>query len=100
MTTWRPTTHCRDCGVSVAGEWYTVHDHVWAAAGMERLGGCLCVGCLEARLGRGLNAADFTAAEINSLDPKWNRYAWASRTDRLVARLLDCAPLPGQLSLF
>jgi hypothetical protein len=40
-------------------EIYTVHDHVWKAAGMERLGGCVCVGCLEARLGRKLIPDDF-----------------------------------------
>jgi hypothetical protein len=53
--------HCHDCGVDLAPcdadgypvedgwEGYMVHGHVWGAAGGE---GHLCVGCLEARLGR------------------------------------------------
>jgi hypothetical protein len=32
---------------------------VWKAAGMEALGGCLCIGCLEKRLGRRLKPKDF-----------------------------------------
>ena len=33
---------------------------VWKAAGMDDFsGGCLCVGCLEKRLGRILNPKDF-----------------------------------------
>jgi len=65
-----------------------VRDDVWAAAGMppmpdlsldsftrwqaymdqgERF---LCVGCLEARLGRELTGADFTDAEVNEPGPQ------------------------------
>jgi hypothetical protein len=43
-------------------EWsevYTVRDSVWKAAGMEPYGGCLCIGCLEKRLGRKLRPKDF-----------------------------------------
>ncbi len=40
-------------------EVYTVRDHVWAKAGIEPLGGCLCVGCIERRLGRQLRPKDF-----------------------------------------
>ena len=36
-------------------EVYTVRDSVWKAAGMEPMGGCICIGCLEKRLGRKLN---------------------------------------------
>jgi hypothetical protein len=36
-----------------------VADEVWAAAAMTALGGCLCIGCLENRIGRPLTAADF-----------------------------------------
>ena len=35
-------------------EMYIVHDRVWKAAKMESWGGCLCIGCLETRLGRRL----------------------------------------------
>jgi hypothetical protein len=40
-------------------EVYIVRDAVWRAAGMEPWGGCLCVGCLERRLGRTLTPRDF-----------------------------------------
>jgi hypothetical protein len=40
-------------------ECYLVHDHVWQKAGMEPMGGCLCIGCLEKRLGRRLYPGDF-----------------------------------------
>jgi len=40
-------------------EIYLVHRPVWKAAGMEPFGGCLCIGCLEKRLGRRLQPKDF-----------------------------------------
>jgi len=40
-------------------EVYYVRDHVWKAAGMEPYGGCLCIGCLEKRIGRRLKPKDF-----------------------------------------
>jgi hypothetical protein len=40
-------------------EVYTVRDSVWKRAGMEPWNGCLCVGCLEKRLGRRLKPKDF-----------------------------------------
>lgn len=40
-------------------EVYTVLDKVWKAAGMAPMGGCLCIGCLEKRLGRRLKPKDF-----------------------------------------
>jgi hypothetical protein len=40
-------------------ECYLVHDHVWKKAGMEPMGGCLCIGCLEKRIGRRLQPFDF-----------------------------------------
>jgi hypothetical protein len=40
-------------------EVYSVRDSVWRAAGMKPMGGCLCIGCLEKRLGRALLAKDF-----------------------------------------
>src|SRR5262249_21765520 len=35
-------------------EVYIVRDSVWKRAGMAPFGGCLCIGCLEKRLGRKL----------------------------------------------
>jgi len=40
-------------------EVYMVRDAIWKEAGMEGWGGCLCVGCLEKRLGRRLRPKDF-----------------------------------------
>ena len=42
-------------------EVYIVHKHIWNAAGMEEYGGCLCIGCLEKRIGRELTPEDFDA---------------------------------------
>jgi hypothetical protein len=40
-------------------EVYTVTQEVWRATGLEDQGGCLCVGCLEKRIGRRLKPRDF-----------------------------------------
>ena len=40
-------------------EVYHVREAVWKAADMESFGGCLCIGCLEKRLGRKLKPKDF-----------------------------------------
>lgn len=40
-------------------EVYAVRDKVWRAAKMERHSGCLCIGCLEKRIGRRLKPEDF-----------------------------------------
>jgi hypothetical protein len=66
-----PCIDCRrDTGDSIGGlgEWYMVRDELWAAAGMTPDGGCLCIECLEARLGRQLDRSDFTDASVNDPD--------------------------------
>jgi hypothetical protein len=40
-------------------EIYTVWPKLWKKAGMKPWGGCLCIGCLEKRLGRRLKHSDF-----------------------------------------
>ena len=40
-------------------EVYFVRNVIWMKAGMKPWGGCLCVGCLEQRLGRRLKPKDF-----------------------------------------
>ena len=42
-------------------EVYHLRDAVWKAAGMAPFDGCLCIGCLEKRLGRQLRPTDFVA---------------------------------------
>lgn len=56
-------------------EWYMVRDELWAEAGMKD--GFLCVGCLEARIGRPLNRLDFP----DDLPVNWDK---GTETDRLL----------------
>ncbi|SRR6266550_1789521 len=46
-------------------EVYIVHDAVWKKSGIEPYGGCLCIGCLERRIGRKLRARDFPDHPLN-----------------------------------
>jgi hypothetical protein len=55
---------CRDCGRETDGrsgrkEYYMVKSWVWRRTGLGYYGGALCIGCLEARLGRRLRPQDF-----------------------------------------
>jgi hypothetical protein len=58
-------------------EVYTVRPVVWKAASMEDMGGCLCIGCLEKRLGRTLVPTDF---------PRKHPFNSLPGTKRLLAR--------------
>jgi hypothetical protein len=40
-------------------EIYVVRNRIWQQAGMRPFGGCLCIGCLEKRIGRKLTHKDF-----------------------------------------
>ena len=85
--------YCVDCGTDTLplsgdrAEFYIVTAEVWAASGLAPNGGCLCVGCLEKRIGRQLTAADFPDAKVNDLSITDSGYAWSFRTPRLIARL-------------
>lgn len=72
---------CVECGTNTShiNEYYMVSDSVWAASGMTGDGGMLCIGCLEARIGRQLVAADFPNYPVNSI---------FTRSARLDARLV------------
>ncbi len=52
-------------------ETYFVHDHIWKAVGMKPGGwdGCLCIGCLEKRIGRPLTPDDFNDHVFNTSLP-------------------------------
>jgi hypothetical protein len=52
--------------VDSRAETYIVSDYVWKAAGMEPWGGCLCIGCLEKRIGRRLIPDDFPDHVFNT----------------------------------
>lgn len=101
---------CMDCSESTIDEYYSLRDEVWHDATLagedhrrasllldkidngrfvtqrtvreycELTRGFLCVGCVEARLGRRLGPEDFSSAPIN--DPS------LAGTERLRARLL------------
>ncbi len=76
---------CLDCreNTSKMKEHYFVRTALWMdAVGQES--GMLCVGCLEARMGRTLTPDDFTDAHINN--PRKN-----AMSDRLRRRILNDA---------
>ena len=58
-----------DCDLDYQSEVYTVLDAIWEQAGMEPFGGCLCIGCLEKRLGRRLKPEDFKQDDAFNLVP-------------------------------
>jgi hypothetical protein len=45
--------------ITSESEVYTVTPEVWQATGLDDHGGCLCIGCLEQRIGRRLKPKDF-----------------------------------------
>lgn len=60
-----------------------VHDELWSRTGLDH--GMLCIGCLEARLGKLLTARDFTDAPINDI--------WGNNgSPRLIERLMTVVP--------
>lgn len=83
---WYVPMPCVDCGNGTSAfgldEYFMVHAEVWAATGLGVGGGLLCIGCVEARIGRRLTAADFTGAPVND----WRRPGWHG-SPRLLDRL-------------
>ena len=58
---------CADCGTALipngrepAREWFMLRPEVWALTGLAPLGGRLCLGCTEVRIGRPLTGDDLT----------------------------------------
>lgn len=93
---------CSDCGVETLPdkpnfdcEYFMVHDHVWYEAGMGPRG-FLCVGCLEARLGRQLVPADFP--EVSCNDAQKNVMLLSDRLlDRMGwVRVMEELPTSGE----
>jgi hypothetical protein len=50
--------------IDFRSEVYTVRPVIWKKAGIEPFGGCLCIGCLEKRIGRRLKPKDFDRNHI------------------------------------
>jgi hypothetical protein len=78
---WPPVvlTRCAECGVGTLtlNESFMVKDDVWVKAWAGRMKSwqrrapgqmVLCIGCLEAHIGRMLRAVDFTDTPLNDLD--------------------------------
>lgn len=73
---------CHDCQLPILWkETYIVRPRIWAAAKMPPKGGCLHLNCLETRIGRKLETADFlvvyagecntsTGMRVTVLDPE------------------------------
>lgn len=66
-------------------EWYMIEDDLWAAIVGPGARGFLCIGCLERRLGRQLNRADFSHRPVNLIPSR-------SSSPRLIAALTRPAP--------
>ena len=101
---YRGKFRCKDCGwdtnsakPGVRTENYAVHSDVWHQAGMDKMGGNLCVGCLEKRLGRQLHSGDFPAVPVNDLSAADTEHAYTWRTDRLKDRIQRTAGQRGDL---
>lgn len=88
-----PPCPCNDCGVDtvaeIASEMYIVEQDVWQSSGASD-DGILCIGCLERRIGRLLDADDFTGAPLN--------YSNAMGVRPVSARLLHRMFTPGRES--
>lgn len=72
----------KGCGYDTSNEGYMVTDEVWSSAGLQHDDGWVCVGCLEAALGRELTAVDF-------VDLPMNTDLQSDRSERLRNRLGD-----------
>jgi hypothetical protein len=65
------TFDCLDCSADTSTrgiqEYYMIHKPLWLQANPQD-DGMLCIGCLENRIGRKLNANDFISCPVNTDD--------------------------------
>lgn len=59
---------CINCDINTSeiNEYYMIEDHLWKKVN-PNITGMLCIGCVENKLGRKLNSADFTPYPINQI---------------------------------
>jgi hypothetical protein len=75
-----------DATYNCNSEIYSVKDAIWKEAGMRAWSGCLCIGCLEHRLGRQLRPRDFARhddkvwANVPCTERLLNRRGFATAT--------------------
>lgn len=62
-----------ECSIGLDSEVYMVRKKVWKEAGMDAFSGCLCIGCLERRLGRRLKPKDFNQDHVFNQMPGTTR---------------------------
>lgn len=76
---------CADCDFDTKTEYYMLEHDLWLKVNNGRRQGFLCIGCVEKRLGRELNAFDFLDAPVNQLaqHPRMRFH----RSERLLNRL-------------
>jgi len=79
---------CLDCHKSTTRmkENYIVADRIWSEAGLGRTDGCLCVGCLERRIGRALIPDDFPIVGLNLSNILYQGLASERLFDRMGGR--------------
>jgi hypothetical protein len=73
-------------------EVYTVQAKVWKRAGMKPYGGCLCVGCLEKRIGRRLKPSDFDDHVFNAMpgtDRLLSRRGWRPPLSLAIVKIVE-----------
>jgi hypothetical protein len=73
---------CMTCGVNTSEihEYYMLIDQTWLQANHDSHEGMLCIGCVEARLGRMLRPSDF--------DQYWMDQFTGPRSVRLYTRMV------------
>lgn len=84
---------CMDCDVDTneIREYFMVDDHLWAE-NVPEYHGFLCIGCLESRVGRTLDARDFPShLPINNPNG-----LFFPHSDRLYARLTTGSTVDGE----
>lgn len=84
-----PYMKCTDCDFDTKTEYFMLEHDLWSKVNNGRRQGFLCIGCVEVRLGRELNAFDFLDAPVNQPEVVHPRNRAVQRSDRLMARLAN-----------
>lgn len=79
-----PRHLCLDCKIDTIDrarpwDYYMLRDDLWQTVGVGT--DMLCLGCFAQRLGRPLEASDFTQAPINRINPLVSALCQAARED-------------------
>lgn len=85
---------CTGCGINTsrADEYYMIQHDLWASTSAGR--GMLCVGCLEEKIGRRLEPADFIDCDLN-FGPYMRDGSPRRKSRRLAERMGLTAEIPS-----